>query len=179
MDFSWTAHQFVGGALAFDVANTVILREDPQRICDRLADVPVMQTFVSAARKWCHEQDLCKSVRLAEPNGKLLVVLRESIDRHFRDVVRKGAAGGHLPQLLRDAANALEMPGTMENATAVSALKLAFETPVARIKACENCGWLFVDRSKNASRIWCDMAVCGNRQKAKRHYRKLTGEPVQ
>lgn len=31
------------------------------------------------------------------------------------------------------------------------------------------CGWLFVDRSKNHSRRWCDMKGCGNRAKANRH----------
>lgn len=34
------------------------------------------------------------------------------------------------------------------------------------------CGWLFVDRSKNHSRRWCDMRGCGNRAKARRRYRR-------
>jgi predicted RNA-binding Zn ribbon-like protein len=33
--------------------------------------------------------------------------------------------------------------------------------------------WLFIDASKNATRRWCDMASCGNRAKARRHYLKL------
>ena len=32
------------------------------------------------------------------------------------------------------------------------------------------CGWLFLDLTKNHSRRWCDMADCGNRAKARRHY---------
>jgi predicted RNA-binding Zn ribbon-like protein len=55
---------------------------------------------------------------------------------------------------------------------AQSALRLAGSAEVARLKACPNCGWLFVDRSKNASRVWCDMLTCGNRAKAGRHYRR-------
>ena len=39
-----------------------------------------------------------------------------------------------------------------------------------RIRICAHCGWLFVDKSRNSSRLWCDMAVCGNRRKAQRHY---------
>jgi predicted RNA-binding Zn ribbon-like protein len=35
-----------------------------------------------------------------------------------------------------------------------------------------DCAWLFVDRSKNRSRRWCDMRTCGNRAKARRHYRR-------
>ena len=33
----------------------------------------------------------------------------------------------------------------------------------------ENCGWLFLDSSKNHSRCWCDMRDCGNRAKVRRH----------
>jgi predicted RNA-binding Zn ribbon-like protein len=40
-----------------------------------------------------------------------------------------------------------------------------------RIRTCGNplCRWLFVDRSRNGSRVWCEMAVCGNRMKVGRH----------
>lgn len=39
------------------------------------------------------------------------------------------------------------------------------------IHRCEgqNCGWLFIDSSKNHSRRWCDMRDCGNRAKVRRH----------
>jgi predicted RNA-binding Zn ribbon-like protein len=41
-----------------------------------------------------------------------------------------------------------------------------------RIRQCANekCLWLFIDASKSATRRWCDMASCGNRAKARRHY---------
>lgn len=37
-----------------------------------------------------------------------------------------------------------------------------------RLKACrlDSCQWAFWDASKNRSRSWCSMAVCGNRAKA-------------
>jgi predicted RNA-binding Zn ribbon-like protein len=43
-----------------------------------------------------------------------------------------------------------------------------------RVRRCANekCLWLFLDDSKSASRRWCSMSVCGNRAKARRHYRK-------
>jgi predicted RNA-binding Zn ribbon-like protein len=43
-----------------------------------------------------------------------------------------------------------------------------------RIRECEadHCGWLFMDHSRNQSRRWCDMKVCGNREKARRFYRR-------
>ena len=40
-----------------------------------------------------------------------------------------------------------------------------------RMKACPACGWAFYDRSRNRSRTWCTMAICGNRAKA-RSYRE-------
>jgi predicted RNA-binding Zn ribbon-like protein len=36
----------------------------------------------------------------------------------------------------------------------------------------DNCGWLFVDLSKNHSRRWCDMRDCGNRAKVRRFRKK-------
>ena len=45
---------------------------------------------------------------------------------------------------------------------------------VAKIHQCEgdNCGWLFMDCSKNHSRRWCDMSDCGNRAKVRRHRKR-------
>jgi predicted RNA-binding Zn ribbon-like protein len=39
----------------------------------------------------------------------------------------------------------------------------------ARLKACaaEDCQFAFYDRSRNRSAVWCDMKVCGNRQKVR------------
>jgi predicted RNA-binding Zn ribbon-like protein len=44
----------------------------------------------------------------------------------------------------------------------------------ARLKLCSNpqCGWTFVDRSRRGNRRWCEMAVCGSRDKARRYYRR-------
>src|SRR5260370_27720149 len=33
-------------------------------------------------------------------------------------------------------------------------------------------GWLFMDTPKNRGRRWCDMRVCGNRAKSRRHYER-------
>jgi len=39
----------------------------------------------------------------------------------------------------------------------------------------DDCGWLFIDMSRNHSRRWCDMGDCGNRAKARRHYERKKG----
>jgi predicted RNA-binding Zn ribbon-like protein len=48
-----------------------------------------------------------------------------------------------------------------------------------RIHQCESatCRWLFFDMSRNRSRRWCDMKLCGNRMKARRFQRRLTAAP--
>lgn len=51
---------------------------------------------------------------------------------------------------------------------------------LSRLRRCEgeDCGWLFHDSSKAGRRRWCDMTVCGNRAKARRHRAKITCSPV-
>lgn len=53
-----------------------------------------------------------------------------------------------------------------------SAMDLLTSADLERVRecACESCGWLFLDTSKNRSRRWCSMEACGNRTKARRHY---------
>lgn len=65
---------------------------------------------------------------------------------------------------------------SLDAATALSALSLITFAEPERIKICPKCEWLFLDRSRNRSRTWCDMTVCGNRAKASRHYRRKTQE---
>lgn len=45
------------------------------------------------------------------------------------------------------------------------------------IKECgvDTCRWLFLDRSRNHSRRWCDMSTCGNRAKARRFQTRAKG----
>ena len=38
--------------------------------------------------------------------------------------------------------------------------------------ACATCRWLFLDTTKNRSRKWCDMNLCGGRMKARAYYRR-------
>jgi len=44
-----------------------------------------------------------------------------------------------------------------------------------RLKACaaEDCHWAFYDSSRNRSRTWCSMQVCGNRAKARAYRARL------
>ena len=55
-----------------------------------------------------------------------------------------------------------------------SAMDFLANQSLNRLKKCGNhqCIQYYYDTSKNNTRRWCRMEVCGNREKAKRHYRK-------
>jgi len=57
---------------------------------------------------------------------------------------------------------------------AQSAAELLTSGKLDSVRQCEaaTCAWLFLDESRNHSRRWCDMSVCGNREKARRHYQR-------
>jgi len=53
-----------------------------------------------------------------------------------------------------------------------SAGQLLLSKELAHVKECPNCGWLFLDTSKNQSRRWCSMNTCGTRDKMRRYLRR-------
>jgi predicted RNA-binding Zn ribbon-like protein len=74
---------------------------------------------------------------------------------------------GDMLQWVCSAAEELERP-LWEIARTVA--RLLTSPRLARVRACaaEDCGWWFLDDTKNASRRWCDMKICGNRDKVRR-----------
>lgn len=54
--------------------------------------------------------------------------------------------------------------------------RLVTSAELARVRACaaQDCRWWFVDETKNRSRRWCDMKICGNREKLRRFRAKGT-----
>jgi predicted RNA-binding Zn ribbon-like protein len=56
-------------------------------------------------------------------------------------------------------------------------LRLLSDTP-GRIKSCARSGCVlhFLDTTKNGTRRWCSMAICGNRAKAARHYQRTKSQ---
>ena len=184
MSFQWTQHRFSGGALALDVANSVVLRFDATRRTDRFAVPEQMAAFPAAASELSQDRETFGRLSPVAPAGvERLVALREAIDAHFRHrTIHCENDGGLLARLLATlaetfAAHPSTSPGfggacPVDLATARSALGLIASDDTERLKICPNCEWLFIDRSKNRSRTWCDMAVCGNRAKARLYYRK-------
>ena len=192
--------EIAGGALALDFANTVggthvrpthdHLRSyaDIVRFTE-MADGLDAQTAQRLARR--AEQDPRRAAAVYE----LGIALREAIWGVF-----SALASGEVPRevdlgLIGDAAaagrarerlvydrngvgwslpadgDALERP-LWE--VACSAADLLTSPELDRVKECASttCEWVFLDRSKNRSRRWCDMSDCGNRAKARRFHAK-------
>jgi predicted RNA-binding Zn ribbon-like protein len=58
-----------------------------------------------------------------------------------------------------------------------SVRELLFSHQITHMRTCDmdTCRWLFLDTSKNHSRRWCNMKVCGNRVKARRFQARREG----
>jgi predicted RNA-binding Zn ribbon-like protein len=56
-----------------------------------------------------------------------------------------------------------------------SAASLIVSDEASRIRICggPDCGWMYVDRSRNKLRRWCQMETCGTREKSRRRYRRM------
>ncbi|MFJ4774412.1 CGNR zinc finger domain-containing protein [Streptomyces uncialis] len=140
------------------------------------------------------------------PSGTPVTTEEHQLALRLRDGIREnlGVHTGDTPDpgLLRDADEVLRRlplvatlrPGsraTLEPAPgltpvrhALAALAVAWTEltvtgEAARLKRCaeHTCAWVFWDSSKNRSRRWCSMRVCGNRTKARRYATKRTSVP--
>ena len=101
--------------------------------------------------------------------------------RRTRDALRSLVAGGQpeLPSVSLhsscDGDGAYLRSRTAAEAALAATLVLSIQGRFKRVKLCqsERCRFAYYDRSRNASRAWCSMEVCGNRAKA-RSFRSRT-----
>jgi predicted RNA-binding Zn ribbon-like protein len=190
MAYAWAEKQFVAGTVALDFANTVCYRQDPARRLDKIPDAVELAAFARAARIFSDAGSF-QTENLAKRDGPFALTLyrevREATDVLFRPVGYGGqpeaAAFSGLLRLyqtvladhpLEAGADGIEIGPRPRPSFALvllhSALRLATSSEMTRTKICPNCHWLFVDRSRNSSRVWCDMLTCGNRAKVQRHH---------
>lgn len=185
----------VGGNVSLDFANTINSRMSPEH--DYLGSYHDLAAWCELAGVVSPEgtsasgEEAAGNPQGTEPVLRRALRLRESIYRTFSTI-----AAGHAPaaadvRLVLDAYGRAVMRGSLELdphgtglrwkvdaarsdlldpiAYAAGHLLLAADHPP--VKECPGCGWLFVDRSRNGSRRWCDMQVCGSRDKMRRFYR--------
>lgn len=151
--FHWHDHHFINRQPALDFANMVVWRGKPGREEDR------GQSYENLAG-WAAFSGLSLP---ASPIERCVEV-REAIDGYFR-------SNTGWPRLISLYAEALREPRDPFLATILhQAVALAFSPDAKRVRVCGNCGWLFIDRTRNANKRWCITEVCGSRAKARRYY---------
>jgi predicted RNA-binding Zn ribbon-like protein len=81
--------------------------------------------------------------------------------------IRLGVGEENLVWEWTDAKNSLDR---MLWRVADSAAEMLTADDLTRLRECsgEDCGWMFLDISKNSRRQWCDMQSCGNLAKVRR-----------
>jgi len=110
---------------------------------------------------------ICAAViHKARPSASELDLLNQELNvAHGR--VRLGVGEENFVWEWTDTKNALDR---MLWRIADSAAEMLTTDDLTRLRECpgEDCGWLFLDVSKNSRRQWCDMQTCGNLAKVRR-----------
>ena len=183
-----TSHNKATVAAEADLLVEFVNTRDIEEETDSIADPGLLETWIAARTgEYAGELDREDVERTS--------ALRESLRALMLANNGKGADPAALVPL-REAAErtrirtAFGADGRLELAPARSGLSgfearllLAIERLQShgawpRLKACtvDDCQWAFYDSTRNHSRTWCSMDVCGNREKTRRYReRKGTG----
>jgi predicted RNA-binding Zn ribbon-like protein len=150
----------------------------------------------AALRDWLAERDLIdERAELTDADVRQAHAVREAlrklllanngdpVDPAAVETVNAAAKGAELQvRFAADGQARLEPVRTGIDAAIGKLLGIAFRAMAdgtwPRLKACayhDRCEWAFYDWSKNRSGTWCDMAVCGNRAKAKAYRDRRRG----
>lgn len=191
----------VGGVLCLDFANTASARdtEAPTERLHSYADLTAWAEHVGiidGARAEMLRQEAAREPETAKAVLQQALALREAIFRIFAaqiedtapavdDLVLLNTAIADSYPHLRLATGEVagftwswaDAPHQLDRVlwpVVRSAAETLVSGELARVRMCqgEHCGWLFIDRSKNRSRRWCDMQDCGNVEKVRRYRRK-------
>ena len=173
----------IGGNLALDFANTISWR-GTVRETDHLAGADAILSWVKTvglvpgnfavpnARRRAFEADVL-GLRNAVMRAGEAIANGEPPSKDALATVRDVAARGLASASLRGAPTAISFAhqDRVTGPLAWAALDLLRSDQLDRLKQCpaETCRWLFLDRTKNHSRRWCDMATCGNQAKVRKH----------
>jgi predicted RNA-binding Zn ribbon-like protein len=171
-----------GGHLALDLVNTVSWRLDPARTVDRIPDAAALERWAGfvGLRAAVVDDDVARVRRLREQVYRVAQPVAvgqrpsprdvDALRRTVLDALGRAEVASVLP---------LELTGAdLPDELAIAAWRLLEHEDAGRLRQCRasDCGWLFLDRTKNHSRVWCSSADCGNRSRARRHYARRTAE---
>jgi predicted RNA-binding Zn ribbon-like protein len=197
MDSGNYRYQFVAGNLALDFVNTVAYRADPGKKKDHLQRI-------EDVRRWASQAQLpnLAAINSAPLAGAAALRRIRAVREQLFAVFHAIASGDPIPEdTLARVGNALHdccarrclsvagaevrwtwRPGArctdyLLYPVLTAATDLLTSVSRGSVRQCEDagCGWLFLDRSNARKRRWCSMADCGNRNKARKHYRRESG----
>ena len=201
-DGGWA--ELVGNHPALDLLNTVAWRPDHARRVDRLGDARDLVRWAEfagvldgpTARRFAREAaaDAAAAARALERVRRLRERLHRVVLPLARDQRPDPTDVVGLHTLLLRALQRVEVVSTMPTVwdlrprtlaglpdqLAVRAWQLLQRDDADRLRQCgdDSCGWLFIDRSRSSTRVWCSSADCGNRSRVRRHYRLHHDPPV-
>jgi predicted RNA-binding Zn ribbon-like protein len=188
----------IGGSLALDFVNTLDwrLRHPPVELLQSFTDLLRWARTSSILGPAEARSLLAWGDSHPRPAGRVLaeaIEVREDIAAIFQAVARGEDVAAPLlarlgtacqeawnERVLRPAGPGAVWdwraagPGRPAMAAAIDAARLLTGPEREQVRECGDaqCGWLFVDVSRNRSRRWCNMQGCGNRNKARRFYRR-------
>ncbi|TPI18362.1 CGNR zinc finger domain-containing protein [Mesorhizobium sp. B4-1-1] len=175
----------ISGNIALDLANTISWR-GTDRETDHLTTVDDIVAWAKEAGSIdsrfaipAHERgalvNRTMALRSAITEAGSAIAHHKEAPASALDVIRDLAAGALQASEISGAPVTFAFQGIdkIVGAVAWSALDLLRGDELPRLKQCppDDCHWLFIDRTKNGSRRWCDMGTCGNRAK-KQVFRK-------
>jgi len=156
-----TLVQWVEHARVATPVNCLVMREQAARHPERAAEI-FARALAARELIWRIGKALAERRRVADAlRDELVAVHARSLA--FAEIKSRDQAFIWAWDPRRDVEAAILGPITL------SALSLLMEKDLSRTKRCEGkeCGWLFLDATKNKSRRWCEMRVCGNRAKVR------------
>ncbi|ADB29812.1 protein of unknown function DUF1470 [Kribbella flavida DSM 17836] len=170
--------QLIAGHLLLDLVNTVSWRLDPARWVDNVADRAALDRWLTAAgleagstRGVLDQVATVREVayRVLQPPAVGDEPSENDVDQ-LRELLVAAVARARIVTLSPLRWKADDLAGEL----ALAAWRLLEDENLSRLRQCQDddCGWLFLDRTKNGSRRWCSSADCGNRARASRHYRR-------
>jgi predicted RNA-binding Zn ribbon-like protein len=127
---------------------------------------------------------LADAIALREATYRLFIALARGGEFAAADLATINAAlvdGVARSEVVPEGGGFVKRGAEGEDALALPAWKLAESASNLlvsgdwmRVRECpgHDCGWLFLDRTKNGNRRWCDSADCGNRARVRAHYRR-------